>query len=88
MSIGRYYGRTRGCITHWSGKRLMSCTVGTVDRHPPAGAAWTLKFTPTGEGNKRLANRLHELAIDRHRAILDAQAYLDAVDRAVEKAER
>ena len=87
MSVGLYYGHTRGVVAHWSGNRLVSCTVGAVDRHPPEGAAWTLKFTPTGEGDKCLANRMAVLKSEYASGLLDAAVYLDAVDETVEKFE-
>lgn len=85
MSTSCYYGHAAGAVVRWRGDKVMSLVVGSVDRRPPEGADWTLRFSPRGAVAKArpLALRLYSLSIARHRGELSAPQYLDAIDCAI-----
>ena len=87
MSMSRHYGITRGAIVRWQGERVAELTIGDVNRKPPEGADWTLRFTPirqlTGAARRNLARRLHDLAVDCRRNARPLTEYLANIDQAI-----
>ena len=68
MTIAAYNGYATGARAEWRGRRFISITIGVIDRHPPEGATWTLRFSPRRTlKDKALAERLSSLATSYHR---------------------
>ena len=88
MATGQYYGRSVGARIRYAGERIMLAELGTVDRDPPEGAIWLLRFTPRHVINdhklrKELAARLHSLGLARALAEISVPDYQMQIDSAI-----
>ena len=81
MRVSSYYGQTLGVrmVEQRRGK-ISSMTIGSVDRHPPEGADWTVRYCPTHVVDKPLSMDVIDRQIARCRH-LSPELFAEAVDR-------